>query len=459
MTHPESAKKWRVGTLTYTSGGLVLLFFWLLWGDFAWSMKERSVASVVQLLLKKFQASDMTNGLLIGSLPQLLYALVGPIISYKSDRHRGRYGRRIPFLLIPTPIVLLSMIGLAFSPELGRLMQTTFGFQSWDLNACILVVFGLCWVLFEFATIIANAVFGGLINDVVPANLLGRFFGLFRALSLIAGMIFNFLLLGKAEMHYKWIFIGIGLLYAVGFTLMCLKVKEGEYPPPEPLPKEEDKLGFLGGAKHYFRECFSQPYYLLMFGAITLAWMSFQPINLFNVFFAKSLNMEMSLLGRYIALSYMISLVLSYFLGMLADRFHPLRLGLIALLLYAVGAFWGGLNAINTSGFAVALVVHCVLSGAFMTVTASIGQRLLPKMKFAQYASSLAIITSLGVMLVGPVVGKFLDYTHHVYRYTYFISSGIAVAAFLTGLALYSAFLKRGGHTSYVAPEVYPSGK
>ena len=91
--------------------------------------------------------------------------------------------------------------------------------------------------------------------------------------------------------------------------------------------------------------------------------------------------------------------------------------------------------------------------------TASIGQRLLPKMKFAQYASALAIITSLGVMLVGPVVGKFLDYTHHVYRYTYFISCGIAVAAFLTGLALYSAFLKRGGHTSYVAPEVYPSGK
>jgi hypothetical protein len=40
--------------------------------------------------------------------------------------------------------------------------------------------------------VIANAVFGGLINDVVPPALIGRFFGLFRAVSLLAGIIFNF---------------------------------------------------------------------------------------------------------------------------------------------------------------------------------------------------------------------------------------------------------------------------
>jgi hypothetical protein len=28
-------KIWTVGTLTFTFSGLMLLFFWLLWGDFA----------------------------------------------------------------------------------------------------------------------------------------------------------------------------------------------------------------------------------------------------------------------------------------------------------------------------------------------------------------------------------------------------------------------------------------
>ena len=56
-------KLWTVGTLTYTAAGLTVLFSWLLWGDFAWSMKERSVTPVVQLLLKKFQASDTLAGL------------------------------------------------------------------------------------------------------------------------------------------------------------------------------------------------------------------------------------------------------------------------------------------------------------------------------------------------------------------------------------------------------------
>ena len=37
-------KLWRVGTLTYAFGGLVILFSWLLWGDFAWSMRDRAVA-------------------------------------------------------------------------------------------------------------------------------------------------------------------------------------------------------------------------------------------------------------------------------------------------------------------------------------------------------------------------------------------------------------------------------
>ncbi len=441
---------WRAGTLTYTTGGLVLLFCWLLWGDFAWSMKERSIASVVQLLLRRFEASDLLVGLLIGSLPAVLTMVLGPIVSYRSDRHRGRWGRRIPFLAIPTPIAALSIVGLAFCPVIGRRLHDLLGDYSPGLNPSILICFCLFWTLFEVATVTANAVFVALINDVVPGVLLGRFHGMFRALSLIAGMIFNFWLLGKSEEHYLWIFIGIGTLYGVGFTLMCLKVEEGKYPDP-PRPRDE-RLGFRGATKTYFRECFTHPFYLWVFLATNLPLLAFIPINVFSVFFAKSVGMGMDVYGKCLALTYLVSLALSYFLGALADRFHPVRIGLATIVLYAAAVLWGGLFATNATFFAIALIAHGVLGGAWHTATASLGQRLYPKARFAQFASAQAMLLSLGTMMLAPLVGSFLDYSGQVYRYTFLIGFVLAAMGVLSTIVLSKRFNALGGARGYVAP-------
>ncbi len=48
------------------------LFVWLLWGDFAWSMRDRSIPPVITLLFKNYGSPDMLTGILIGSLPALL---------------------------------------------------------------------------------------------------------------------------------------------------------------------------------------------------------------------------------------------------------------------------------------------------------------------------------------------------------------------------------------------------
>jgi len=236
-------KIWRAGTLTYTTAGLVVLFCWLLWGDFAWSMKDRAIPQTVQLLLKKFGASDMVTGLLFGSLPPAIGIFLGPIIGYKSDRHRGRWGRRIPFLLLSTPVAVLAIAGLAFSPKIGAYAHKWLGPHSWGLDPSILISLGLFWMLFEFATVVANSVNGALINDVVPQPLLGRFYGLFRALSLIAGIIFNHWFWGDADTTYVWIFLGMGAIYGIGFTIMCLNVKEGEYPPQPPMDAGRNNRG------------------------------------------------------------------------------------------------------------------------------------------------------------------------------------------------------------------------
>ena len=85
----KPARPWQVGTLSYTTLGLASLTFWLLWGDVAWSMRDRSVPSVMQLLFQKFGATNFVSSLLISTLPYGLILLIGPVISYRSDRHRG----------------------------------------------------------------------------------------------------------------------------------------------------------------------------------------------------------------------------------------------------------------------------------------------------------------------------------------------------------------------------------
>lgn len=445
-------KVWSVGTLTYTTAGLVVLFCWLLAGDFAWSMKERSVMWVVQILIKKFEASDMLAGLLIGTLPQALMLVLTPIVSYRSDRHRGRWGRRIPFLIIPTPIAALSMLGLAFSAPIGTGLHDLLGDSSPGLNPTILIVFGVFWTLFEVATVTANAVFYGLINDVVPKPVLGRFYGMFRAMGLLVAMIFNFWFLGKAETHYTWIFIAIGLLYGVGFSTMCFKVKEGHYPAPPPvLPSRAG--GFVAGVMTYFRECFTRPYYLWIYASIGFSWMAILMVNLFNIYFAQSVAMSMDTYGKYLAATFFISFFLSYFLGALADRFHPLRLGLITMAGFIVVTLAGGLLVRDATTFAIALIAYGVLSGSWQTATASLTMRLFPQSRYAQIDSARALVSSLGMMLVGPLMGKYLDLTGHNYRDVYTAAAILAALALVTGLVVHRQFMKLGGPKGYVAPE------
>ncbi|MDR3709588.1 MAG: MFS transporter [Capsulimonadaceae bacterium] len=448
----QPAMRWSVGTLSYTKKQLFTLFCWLLWGDFAWSMKDRSVGTVATLVIKRFHASDVLLSLFLVALPAAIGIILGPVISFRSDRLRGRYGRRIPYLAITTPFAALAMIGLGVSPFIGQKLHALVGAHSISHDQCVLLTFGLFWAAFEIASVIANAVFGALINDVVPHEFLGRFYGLFRALSLIAGMIFNYKLLGLAEVHTTALFVSVGLLYGIGFAFMCVKVKEGDYPPPSDM-QEGQYPGFIESARLYMKECFTNSYYLWLIAALVVSGLVFLPVNLYSLPFAQSLHISMDAYGKYLALTYLISLSIAYFLGYLADRFHPLRLGIYTMIAYAAVTLWGGFYTNAPTMYAAALVAHGVLSGTFFTCTASLGQRLFPKLRFAQFASAAGIVGAVSNMVIAPAIGLWLDHAGHDYHYTYFMGFGLSVLAVILLTIVYSRFLALGGLVSYAAPE------
>ncbi|MFM1850598.1 MAG: hypothetical protein RIS54_282 [Verrucomicrobiota bacterium] len=448
---PASRRLWRAGTLSYTSGGLAVLFSWLLWGDFAWMLKERSAFPVVQIMLRKFQASDWLTGFFLLSLPAAIGLILVPVVSYRSDRHRGRLGRRIPYLLATTPVAALALAGIAFCPLLAEWLHGAMGWPAERYNLTVITLMGLSWTVFEFGTVIANAIFLGLLNDVVPREWLGRFFGLFRAVSLLTGMIFNFYLIGHVREHFMPILAGIAAIYGVGFLLMCLKVKEGDYPPPETMNPDQPK-GFVSALRTYARECFTQPYYLLIFAALALAPLAFTPVNLYSIYAAEHFGLSMESYGKFIVATYACSLLLAYPLGWMADRLHALRMAIGSLLLYiavmAVGWFWVD----GAKSFGVVLLVHGVVSGCYFTGAAALGQMLFPKIKFAQFASAGAMLLSVCNIVFGPAMGRVLDWLDHDYRYTFGAGALIAVAALAVTVAVYRRFLALGGTKGYVAP-------
>ncbi len=475
---PLKRRTWQVGTLTYTFGGLIALFLLLLFGDFAWSMRERSVGPMAQWYLSELKVPSVLFAVLISSFPAVIALLLGPVISVRSDRHRGKWGRRIPYLLITTPCAVVGMVGLGLVPyiaewvhhacdpaqPLGGLLRQVLGegalasrFLELTRNETVISVlcFGIFWASFEFATIAGQAVFGGLINDVVPPELLGRFFGLFRAISLIDGIIFNKLIFGHVADHFTFILIAIGLFYGICFMSVCLTVKEGAYPPPPSAPPSTDRIlvNFFQQIRSYLRECFTNPYYISVFFLLMTANLTFVPVNTFNMPFSKSLHVDPKTYGDCIALTFTISLLIAYPLGWLVDRFHPLRMVMATLTAYCFVALGSGLFIHDTTTFIIALVVHGVISGCFFTSIASLGHRLYPRSRYAQFASAAGILGSITGIILTPTIGFIIDSTGHIYRYAYLGSFVLATIALFFSWLVYGRFKQYGGPKNYVAPE------
>jgi MFS-type transporter involved in bile tolerance (Atg22 family) len=202
----------------------------------------------------------------------------------------------------------------------------------------------------------------------------------------------------------------------------------------------------------YFRDCFTKPYYLLVFAFLALANLAFMPVNTFGLYAAKGYQMSMQTYGRYLVVTYICSFTLAFPLGWLADRFHPLRVGLAALFLYAAFMLAGYYYIHDADSFGHMFLAHGVFSGCFFTGAAAVAQMLYPKLKFAQYAGAGGLVAALCNMTLGPALGGLLDGLGNDYRYVFLVGCGIAVTALAFGYAVLRRWQQLGGRLHYVAP-------
>lgn len=442
-------RRWQAGTLVYSIGGLMLLFLFLLLGDLAWSLRERAVQEVFKAMLLNLSKNALLLNLLVGALPAAVTMVVAPVVGAWSDRTRTRLGRRIPFLLVSAPVVGISLIGLAYSDAMGGMVADLLGLTSGQRTAAILACMVLFWTIFEVAAIIGNELYYALINDTVPQAVIGRFYGTFRIVSLSVGAGFFYTVFDNHLLQVlRPVLMGIGAIYVVGFFIMCWRVKEGSYPPLAPR-----QHGEAGGLSGYVRSVTAVPFFLLLFVVIALGKVSYLIMNTNSMNASLQFGVDRDSYAHATALTYIFSIVLSYPIGWMMDRLHPMPVGLGVLALYAIAMLAGWAVVHDVTTFNLFFVVHGILAGAIFTTTSALLPRLLPRSRYAQLATLSAALTALMTVLLTPVTGVLIDVSGNDFRLAFLIAGLAGLAGIGLWLLLMRQFARLGGRDGYLASD------
>lgn len=456
---------YRCGTLVYTKRGLVMLFAWLLWGDFCFTMMETVVPSIMPLKLRALGSANWIIAAIMSTLPGIFNTTVCPWVSSKSDHFRSRWGRRIPFILYTMPFLTASLLFIGFSDTLGGWLHAWM-FAGGTVRQTTVVIFLLAVFagMFDLFNMFVGSVYWYLFNDVVPEHLLSRFFGWFRMIGYASGAIYNYFIFQYALSHMQLIYTSAAVLYFFGFGLACIKVKEGQYPPP---PDDGLRPSLKRDIMSFASECFTQRFYWLVFLNTMCAAIS-GTIGVFSVFYSQSMGLDLNLIGKSSAISGVALVACLSFAGVLADRWNPVRVdayynALIVCLLFT-NLIWLFIDPPDTlvyfwvsiAGVPFSVLLSAISGTAYMPRL----MQLFPKDRFGGFCGAQALVRSAGTMVGGLVAGVYLDVVKHFYpegslrpyRYITAWQFVWGVVTFYFCYRIYRYWKRLGGEHGFTAP-------
>ena len=438
----------QIGTLKYNFSSLIWLFIWLLLGSFGFCMLGFAVSMLLPLTLKDMQSTNLTIGILIGSIPAALNMLLNPIISFNSDRTRTRYGRRRPYLLFATPFLAVFLILIGWTPKLLRWC----GVPDTYFALIAVILIGILIILFQIFYLFVGSTIYYLFVDVVPTHFIGRYMAFFNLENSLSIFIFQRWFLTMYSDYAPWLYTGIAVFYFFTMFLLIWNVKEGEYPPIPPREKKTYLQRFVSGVRTYFLECFSIPFYIWLFIAIAINQASTICRNLFGVFYAQQ-NVGLSLDQIGVAGSYgaLVSVILALPLGFLNDKIHPMKIftfGAVVIIILNALSFFLIHDYISYLIWTLAMMVaYAVQTSAALPLSA----RLFPGSRYGQFGSAQAIFCSIVLIVANAGGGMFMDLIKD-YSYLFVWDFVLTTLALISILIVFRLWPKYGGERNYVAP-------
>jgi maltose/moltooligosaccharide transporter len=446
-------KLFRTENLVYTKRGLLVLSFWLLWGDFAFNFFESIFGRFIPIYFKDLNASNTLIGIMTGSFAGLVNLFFLPGISRWSDNLRCTLGRRIPFLFVTTPLTVISLVLVGFAPGIGNWAHQkflAFGTVPFGREAVVLALACVFVVSFHFFNMVLVNGYNWLIRDVVPLEVMARFLAWFRVVGTIGSACFLWFVFPYLLTHTKEILIGVGVFYLLAFWLMCWRVKEGAYPPPS---ENDLKVGVLKTFVVYFRECLQLPIYrnfffmnLLVVSALACGG------NFITLFARETLGLGMDEMGRIYSWTAVFTVIIYFPVGWACDRVPSLYVTLGSILAIALGALAALVWVKTATGFLVYSLLSAVPLVGFGLGAMSAMMKLFPSLKFGQFSAGLNVF-GCGALIAGNfLIGLMMDLSNNHYRLAFLWTAVLSVAAALPMALVIRHWKKLGGEEHYVPP-------
>ena len=419
----HTGPEYRVGTLAYTRLGLISIFFWLLWGDLCWTLMEKVFPESMPLQLDRLGIPKNWIGYMMGTAGAIINMSFVPIISFRSDRTRTRWGRRIPYLLFTMPVLCLFLAVLGFSDQIGAWVKGSTWPARLNLSpvATIAIVMGALILLYDVFNVFVNSIFWYLFRDVIPTAFLGRFMAAFRMVGMAAASIWWTFFYGRIETHTRHIYVGAAALYFVGFGMMCLMVKEGEYPPPEVIARSTEPwlTRVARSVRLYVRQCFSHPLFVIFYISQAMIFVAGAGTMYKQFFYVRHLGFSLADMGKVNAVLLIVAFSVQLPLGWLVDKIHPMRGYLIAITagvpVHIAGFFtatytvWG----YTIQAFAMFIAILAIQQPVLQLREASevpLQMRLFPRKQYGQFSSANAIIRHFSMIFGTAGAGMLMGY-------------------------------------------------
>ncbi len=461
---PDGGKKYHCGTLTYTKFGLTVLFASLLWGDFCFNLVQNILPVALPLKLKALGAENWLMAAIMQTMPVLLFPL-HPWIGVKSDRSRSKWGRRIPFIALSLPFLSASLVMLAFSENISAYVgKNIVFFQSFAPATLTIAVIAFLYLVYLFFGAFANSAFYFVFNDVIPPQFIGRFWGMFRILSALASLTYNWFVFKYLESNMREVLLCAAVVYFVGLGVMCLFVKEGKYPPVE---TEMGKAkGSAEGIKIFFKESFSQKFYMAIFGFTVFGTLG-AAVNMFGIFFNKDcMGLSMEQMGKMGAMGQVSTLLAIAVTATFIDRWHPLRVSTYAAVFGLIHTFmpWVWIFVSLPTQIIFYLFSAWIVISQFQGAIGSAAgmplyMRVFPKSRFGQFCSAQGLLTTLvsavAVILGGAFIdllGRFFVQPNFEYRFLWVWQLIFGIPTAVCIIYAYRIWHRMGGDANFHPP-------
>ncbi|MCQ2396454.1 MAG: MFS transporter [Lentisphaeria bacterium] len=476
----------RCGTLRYTMPKLVMLLIWIMLGEAIIALGTQLPNRMLPVQMKGMvELPETWRVFILTTIGGILNWTVCPYISVASDWHRGRLGRRIPYILASTAPIALSLILFGFSQRFGEQLSSWvspfWNTSPWKMTA---IIIGLVMFLFQFFNMWVNSVIYYIFNDVVPPKYHAQANAFFRIGGSAGMAIFNIFFFRYADEHATVIWVTIGIIYAVLVTLFCFFVKEGEYPPlteeqlaAQNLPLLKKIFQKFIGIKSFLKDSFYDRVYIYNY-CLTIASALTYCMSSFNYFFQTEMGLDTKDVGNMDGVNGIIGVTgigLVLLTSVFVNRWNPVRIGgyMVAFnLTFAPTCFRWFFGTLPPNVY----LIISVLNTAGMLVLANIASvsamptlmRIFPKSRFGSFCAMQSLIRSFVVMLISLMGGALLDFLklkvfvenpNFSYRIIEAWRVPWDILAFIFFFLLYRRWGKLNGMRNYKAPAGWePSG-